>query len=427
MTLAPVPIQNTILPQALEAEESVLGAMMISPNAIDAVADVLEPEDFFRDSHGRIYRAAIQMHGAGQGVDMITLRNELEQRGEIDAIGGKVRLAELANLVPSSANVKHYAEIVRAKATARGLIQAGQEIAQLGWDEKGPEQAEEIISRIGPRHTQHSTIFDSQAVVEGFQHKLAEAHNFLEEERLGIPAPWEFLRPLRDSRLYTLAGYTSDGKSASALQFFSSACEAGARPMLVSNEMSEEDLTARLVSQAGVPHHMCDSGLVDANHKAIVEARLKQIEGWDFRLVDDEGIDLRGIRRQVKLYRPGFLIIDHLHQFKWTERRELEMLILGFRSLAREYEIPVLLLAQLNRTNDYKEPFPRPSLPRLKETSMLEQASDTVWFIWRPRDEFYQPQEHTEFLVAKNRGGALDYANLKFVPQYVRFDPKDAE
>jgi replicative DNA helicase len=423
---------SDVLPQNPEAEQSVLGAMMISGGAIDAVTDVLDPADFYLESHGLIFHAASQIHGRGEPVDPITLVAELERTGQIGNVGGKVRVHEIARLVPTSSNAKHYAEIVKDKSTARGLIRAGMEITRLGQEEsqRGVERAEELVSKLAPQHTNHSTVFTAEQVATGFREKMAEAHNFMGEETIGVPAPWSFLRPLRASRLYTLAGYTSDGKSASALQFFSTACIAQARPMLVTNEMSEEDLTSRLISQAGVPHHMCDSGIVDARYRPVMESRLGEIEGWDFRLVDDESIGLKGIRRQVKLYRPGFLIVDHLHQFGWTERRELEMLILGFRSLAREYEIPVLLLAQLNRSGDYKEPFPRPSLPRLKETSMLEQASDTVWFVWRPRDEYYQPGEHTEFLVAKNRGGSLEvepgmnYANMKFVPQFVRFDEK---
>src|SRR6185312_14491001 len=147
--------------------------------------------------------------------------------------------------------------------------------------------------------------------------------------------------------------------------------EAKHKVMFVSNEMGEADLTARLVAQAGVPHHMCESGQIEAQYKPLVEARLAQIAEWDFRLVDDEDVTLQKIRRHMRLYQPDLLIVDHLHNFHWTERRELELTILGVRSLARAYDIPAILMAQLNRTNDYREPFPRPWLPRLKETSQL--------------------------------------------------------
>ena len=141
MSLAPVPtpasVPGAVPPQNLEAEESVLGAMMLSPNAIAAVTEILDASDFYRESHAKIYRAALQLYGKNEPVDAITLTNELEQRGELEDVGGRVRLHELARLVPASANAGHYAEIVRETATLRGLILAGGQIAQLGWDREG--------------------------------------------------------------------------------------------------------------------------------------------------------------------------------------------------------------------------------------------------------------------------------------------------
>jgi hypothetical protein len=151
---APIPEPiGSIPPQNLEAEESVLGAMMISPGAIVAVRDVVDPGDFYRESHARIYRAALHLHDAGDPVDAITLVDELERRGELDKVGGRVRVHELSNLVPVSANARHYAEIVRDAATMRGLIVAGGEISQLGWDREGTvgdlvERARQIADQL---------------------------------------------------------------------------------------------------------------------------------------------------------------------------------------------------------------------------------------------------------------------------------------
>src|SRR5579864_9418257 len=128
---APVPPQN------LEAEESVLGAMMLSPGAIGAVSEILDAGDFYRESHAKIYRAALALYAKGEPVDAITLVDELEERSELDAVGGRVRVHELAALVPATANAAHYARIVREMATLRGLIRAGGEIARLGWERPG--------------------------------------------------------------------------------------------------------------------------------------------------------------------------------------------------------------------------------------------------------------------------------------------------
>src|SRR5437773_10958254 len=140
---SPAPIAP---PQNLEAEESVLGAMLLSPGAIGAVSEALDASDFYRESHARIYRAALGLYAKGEPVDAITLVDELEERGELEDVGGRVRLHELAALVPATANAGHYARIVREMATLRGLIAAGQQIAELGWERTGETQI--LVDRV---------------------------------------------------------------------------------------------------------------------------------------------------------------------------------------------------------------------------------------------------------------------------------------
>src|SRR5918999_3053033 len=137
---APAAARAPVPPQNLDAEESVLGAMMLSPGAIGAVSEVLDAGDFYRESHAKIYRAALALYAHGEPVDAITLADQLEERGELEDVGGRVRLAELAALAPATANAAHYARIIREMATLRGLISAGQEIAQLGWERPGETQ-----------------------------------------------------------------------------------------------------------------------------------------------------------------------------------------------------------------------------------------------------------------------------------------------
>src|SRR5438046_7947019 len=138
--VAPTAPTAPIPPQNLDAEESVLGAMMLSPGAIGAVSEVLDAGDFYRESHAKVYRAALALYAKGEPVDAITLVDELEERGELEDAGGRVRIHELAALVPASANAGHYARIVREMATLRGLIRVGGEIARLGWDRPGETQ-----------------------------------------------------------------------------------------------------------------------------------------------------------------------------------------------------------------------------------------------------------------------------------------------
>ena len=143
--IAPSPTTAPVPPQNLDAEESVLGAMMLSPGAIGAVSEVMSPSDFYRESHAKIYRAALTLYGRGEPVDAITLVDELDQRGELEDAGGKVRIHELAALVPAAANAAHYGRIVREMATLRGLIRAGQEIARLGMERPG--ETAELVDR----------------------------------------------------------------------------------------------------------------------------------------------------------------------------------------------------------------------------------------------------------------------------------------
>ncbi len=416
---------DRVIPQNVEAEEAVLGAMMLSPKAIDKVSDILDDADFFRESHARIYRVMLGLHGAGDPVDAITVTDELERRGELEDVGGRVRIHELAALVPSSVNVGHYAQIVREMATLRGLVHAGDEIARLGWEHRGEvrdliTQAEAYVLELTPRGERRETLYSSKDVVALFREKMA---NPVDDSVGGIPTPWSFIRPLKGGRLYVLAAYTADGKTATATQFLRAACEAGKRVDFASIEMSVADLADRLVSTFGVPHFMCQSGMVSEQYREGAEHALRLIEGWDFYIKDDETIDVAELRRHVRMRRPDMLIIDHLHRMEWKERRDLELAIRALTNIAREFDLPIVLLAQLNRSPDWKDPFPRPTLTRLRETAVLEQEAFAVWFVWRKRDEFQQPGTEAEFIIAKNRGGPLGWQRMEFVPSEVRFRP----
>src|SRR5262249_33650129 len=178
MVLAPVPspapAPGAIPPQNLEAEESVLGAMMISPLAIAAVSEVLDASDFYPESHRKIYRAGLRPCPKNGAVDALTLTNELGQRGDLAEVGGRVRLHELSLLVPASANAGHYAEIVRETATLRGLIRAGGEIAQLGWEREGEPtelvaRAEQLVFELGERRAEGELVLFKDTLVETFQ------------------------------------------------------------------------------------------------------------------------------------------------------------------------------------------------------------------------------------------------------------------
>src|ERR671936_2548863 len=215
---APVPPQN------LDAEESVLGAMMLSPGAIGAVSEVLSPTDFYRESHAKIYKAALALYGRGDPVDAITLVDELEQRGQLDEVGGRVRIHELAALVPAAANAGHYAKIVRETATLRGLIRAGSEIARLGWDRPGEtaelvDRAEQVLFELSQERTRGEFSHIEELLKESFERITALYESGADVT--GVPSGFRDLDRItsgfQEGNLVILAARPSMGKSALGL------------------------------------------------------------------------------------------------------------------------------------------------------------------------------------------------------------------
>ncbi|MDE3026457.1 MAG: replicative DNA helicase, partial [Acidobacteriota bacterium] len=222
--LAPVATAAPVPPQNLEAEESVLGAMMISPGAIGAVSEIVDAGDFYRESHAKIYRAALALYAKGEPVDAITLTDELEERGELDAVGGRVRLHELAALVPATANSAHYARIVHETATLRGLIRAGGEIARLGWERPGEtgdlvDQAEQILYDLSQQRVTCEWSEIESLLKESFERITALYESGV--DLTGTPSGFRDLDRLtsgfQPGNLVIVAARPSMGKSALAL------------------------------------------------------------------------------------------------------------------------------------------------------------------------------------------------------------------
>src|ERR687891_2996200 len=211
-------------PQNLEAEESVLGAMMLSPGAIGAVSEILDAGDFYRESHAKIYRAALSLYGKGEPVDAITLVDELDERSELEDVGGKVRVHELAALVPATANAGHYARIVREAATLRGLIHAGAEIARLGWERPGDatelvDQAEQIVFDLSQQRAKGEFTHIEELLKESFERITALYESGADVT--GVPSGFRDLDRItsgfQEGNLIIVAARPSMGKSGLSL------------------------------------------------------------------------------------------------------------------------------------------------------------------------------------------------------------------
>jgi replicative DNA helicase len=435
--VAPVPPQN------LDAEESVLGAMMLAPGAIAAVSEVLEHDGraFYRESHARIYRAGLALYAKGEPVDAITLVDELDERGELDSVGGREKIHELAALVPASANARHYAQIVRENAILRGLIRAGGEIARLGWERPGEatelvDQAEQILFDLSQERASGEFSHIEQLLKESFERITALYE--LGADVTGVPSGFRDLDRLtsgfQEGNLIIVAARPGMGKSALGLGIAANVAVRHARPVaLFTLEMSKAEVTQRLMcSEAKVELHRLRTGrLASEDWPRLTTACDKLAKAPIY--VDDTGsitmLDIRSKVRRLKSKHPelGLIVVDYLQLMTSgtsAENRvqEVSQISRALKILARDIDIPVLAMSQLSRAVEQRHDK-RPILSDLRESGSLEQDADIVCFIYR--DDYYNEDSPdpgvAEVIVGKHRNGPTDKVKLSFISQYAKF------
>ena len=442
-SLAPVASSAPVPPQNLEAEESVLGAMMISPGAIGAVSEILDAGDFYRESHAKVYRASLALYAKGEPVDAITLTDELEERGELDAVGGRVRLHELAALVPASANAAHYARIVHETATLRGLIRAGGEIARLGWERPGEtgdlvDQAEQILYDLSQQRVTGEWSEIEELLKESFERitQLYESGVDL----TGTPSGFRDLDRLtsgfQPGNLIIVAARPSMGKSALALCM---AANMGVRhniPVgLFTLEMSKAEVTQRLMcSEAKVESQRLRNGKLAPDDWPRLTAACDKLAKAPI-YVDDTGLlnmmEIRSKARRLKARHPnlGLIIVDYLQLLTPSHRRdsdgrvqEVSEMSRSLKILARDLDVPIVALSQLSRAVEQRTDK-RPILSDLRESGSIEQDADLVAFVYR--DEYYNEESDqqglAEVILAKHRNGPTDSVKLSFLKRYAKF------
>jgi len=380
---APVPPQN------LDAEESVLGAMMLSPGAIGAVSEALDASDFYRESHAKIYRAALGLYARGEPVDAITLVDELEERGDLADVGGRERIHELAALVPATANAGHYARIVREMATLRGLIRAGGEVARLGWERPGDarelvDQAEQIVFELSQSRVSTEFSHIEALLKESFERITALYESG--EDITGVPSGFRDIDRLtsgfQPGNLIIVAARPSMGKSALALCV---AANLGVRAQipvaLFTLEMSKSEVTQRLMcSEAKVESQRLRSGKLAVDDWPRLTAACDKLAKSPI-YVDDTGsinmMEIRSKARRLKTQEPnlGLIIVDYLQLMTSgvsAENRvqEVSQISRQLKVLARDLDTPVLALSQLSRAVEQRHDK-RPILSDLRESGCL--------------------------------------------------------
>ena len=434
---APLPPQN------LEAEEYVIGAMMLSTAAIEAVSDIIDAGDFYRESHAKIYRAALDLFQHGHPVDAITVADKLDELGELEAVGGRVRLHELAALVPATANAAHYARIVHETATLRGLIRAGGEIARLGWERPGEtgdlvDQAEQILYDLSQQRVTGEWSEIEELLKESFERitQLYESGVDL----TGTPSGFRDLDRLtsgfQPGNLIIVAARPSMGKSALALCM---AANMGVRhniPVgLFTLEMSKAEVTQRLMcSEAKVESQRLRNGKLAPDDWPRLTAACDKLAKAPI-YVDDTGLlnmmEIRSKARRLKARHPnlGLIIVDYLQLLTPSQRRdsdgrvqEVSEMSRSLKILARDLDVPIVALSQLSRAVEQRTDK-RPILSDLRESGSIEQDADLVAFVYR--DEYYNEESDqqglAEVILAKHRNGPTDSIKLSFLKRYAKF------
>lgn len=427
------------LPQQTDAEQAVLGAMLIDPQAVPKVVEILEAEDFYRPNHRVIYQQMADLFEASQPVDLVTVTAALKGAQRLDAVGGAAYLAELQDAVPTAANVTYHAAIVSDRALRRSLIEAGTDIVRRGYegDEESAtlmDAAEERIFRLSQKRGRHAYVPLRRVLTETFQH-IEELYKH--PGVTGIPSGFsEFDRltsGFQNADLTVIAARPSMGKTAFCLNIARfAALEAHVPTVLFSLEMSREQLALRLLcSEANMDLQKIRRGEVDRDEWPVLSAALGRLGDAPI-FIDDSpsltALDIRARSRRLKAeHNVGLVIIDYLQLMQGGARsenrqQEISQISRSLKALAREVSVPVIALSQLSRAVESRQDR-RPMLSDLRESGAIEQDADVVGFIYR--DDYYNAESEepgvVEVILSKQRNGPTGTVRLHFRKETGRF------
>ncbi len=432
------------LPQNLEAERSVLGAILLDNHALNTAIEKLKPEDFFSDQHRRIFNYMILLGEAQQPIDLVTLSDQLRRKGELEAAGGAAYLSQLVDGVPRVSNLEHYARIIKEKSLLRSLIYATQSIQQTALDAE--EEADALLDRAESSIFQiaedriRTGLVSMKDVVQDNMERLERV--ITEGKRItGLPTNYAQLDSLtsglQPSELIILAARPSVGKTALALNIAENvALHQQATTAIFSLEMSKESLLMRLLaSQARVDAHRFRTGHLrreDWKEMTTALAQLAVSPLW----IDDSGsatvTEIGAKARRLKRDRGlSLVIVDYLQLIaargRFSNRNEeVSSITRGLKALAKELKVPVLVLSQLTRAPEREERSPQ--LADLRESGAIEQDADVVLFIHRPNlfkkkgEVTDEERAETELKIAKQRNGPVDSIPFVFLGKFTRFE-----
>lgn len=442
-------IEERVPPQNIEAEQAVLGAMLIDKEAIAKATEVLSADDFYREAHRVIFSAMLELYNKNEAVDMVTVTEILKRDNKLEDIGGIAYITSLANVVLTAANIKYHAEIVAEKSVLRQLVRVSTEIAAMGYEANEDvgtllDTAESRILEISNRKKKN----DFTAINDILMDSVQSIESLLQNKGglTGLPAGFADLDKLTSglhpSDFIILAARPSMGKTALALNIVQNVAlrahkVIGGEPRSVaffSLEMSKEQLVNRM---------LCAEAGIDSQRLRVGEMRDEDwTHLWDacdtmsrakIYIDDTAGItamDMRSRARRLKAeHGLDLIVVDYLQLMQGSGKRnnsgdrqqEVSEISRSLKALARELDVPVLALSQLSRSVESRQ-VKRPMLSDLRESGSLEQDADIVAFLYR--EDYYNPEtenKHTELIIAKHRNGPVDTVNLFFQKQFTKF------
>jgi len=432
--------ETKIPPHNEEAEQSVLGSVLIDKDAIISVAEFLKPECFYKDSHGKIYAAILRLYEKREPIDLVTLTQELKSSGDFEKAGGTSYLTELVNMVPTAANIEHYGRIVLETHTKRKLITVSARISEMAFDEKGEvreilDKSEQEIFAISQAQTKRNFIALKSALAESFD-RLDELHKKAGGLR-GVPTGFadldNKLAGMQDSNLIILAARPGKGKTALVLNFAQYAAVEKRMPVgIFSLEMSKEELVDRLlVAQADVDSWRLKTGKLSDDDFTKLSDAMGELAEAPLYIDDTPGITIMEMRTKARRLQVehgiSLLIVDYLQLADPGRRfdnrvQEVSIISQGLKNLARELKIPVLAVSQLSRAVEARGDK-IPQLADLRESGAIEQDADVVMFLYHPNEEEQKDQEQSQvkLLIAKHRNGPLGEIDLLFRGNRIRF------
>lgn len=429
-----------ILPHSIEAEQSVVGSMIMDQEAIVVASELIMGDDFYNKQYGVLFEAMVELHEEGSPVDLVTLQNRLREKDVPPEISSLEFVRDLITAVPTSANIKHYANIVAEKSTLRKLIRLNEEISNSCYAGKEPleiilEETEKKVFNLVQRRNTDEFVPIRQVVMNAMDKIEQSAKN--KGAVTGIPTGFIDLdyrtAGMQPSDLVLIAARPSMGKTAFVLNIAQHVAFKDNKTVAIfSLEMSKEQLVNRLFSLESKvdAQHLRTGNLSDAEWEKLIESA--GVIGKSNLIIDDTpGISIAEMRSKCRKYKLEhdlkMIIIDYLQLMSGSGRsdsrqQEISDISRSLKSLARELSVPVLALSQLSRAVEQR-PDHRPMLSDLRESGAIEQDADVVMFIYR--DDYYNKDTDmkgiAEIIIAKQRNGPIGTVNLVWLPEYTKF------